>query len=355
MKKFIKQTISSIFFYTGLLHLYRLYSNLAGKRLTILTFHRVSNTESELQIKGLPTITISIENFRSLLKFLKKNYNIISVQDYLQSVQDRVKLPYNCLILSFDDGYEDVLANALPVLQKFKAPAVLFVPTMLLDAVVDAGLFWWDILYLLLSKNDNIKFEQEDNIDTSIKRFLQRMEEISAKTPNEKDVAIYGFIESLQKAPKNIRLSVVQYILFTYQSLRQHQDQLPKPMLSDDILTLYEAGFEIGSHTVSHRFLSSLPDSEVVKEITDSKNKLETFLNNKVSCFSYPGGKYTKKIVEMVKDAGYQCAFTTDIGMNLCDSNPYKLKRINVWDGTVTNFRGKFSKALTAWHLFLQN
>jgi len=354
MKKLIKLYLSILFYYSGLFRLFRLYNNIAGKKLTILTFHRVTNNDNGPQIKGLPTISIAIDNFRSLLQFLKKYYNIISVQDYLQSVKNGIKFSNNCLILSFDDGYKEVLANALPVLNEFEAPSILFVPTMVLDAVADTGLFWWDVLYLLLSNNNNIKFKQKNNVDTSIKQFLQRMEEISSETPNDKDVAIYGFIESLQKAPKNIRLAIVRYILHTYQSLQQNLVQLPRAMLSDGIETLYEAGVEIGSHTVSHRFLSTLPDAEVMIEITESKKKLENFLNNEVSCFSYPGGKYTVKIVEMVKEAEYQCAFTTDIGLNSYDNDPYKLKRINIWDGTVANVKGKFSKSLTAWNLFLK-
>ena len=97
-----------------------------------------------------------------------------------------------------------------------------------------------------------------------------------------------------------------------------------------------------------------MSDEEVVHELTASKTKLERKLDNKIRCFSYPGGKYSNKTAELVKQFGYECAFTTHPGLNSNDANLYQLKRVNVWDGTVTNFKGKFSRALTAWHFFLQ-
>lgn len=348
MKKRIKLFLSTFLFYSGLLYLFRFWNNLNGKRLLILTFHRVSKND---KITGLPTISITHENFKSLLKFLKKRYSIISLKDYLQTIKNGTKLDDNCLILSFDDCYKDILDNALPVLKKYNMPAILFAP---IKAINEGEYFWWDVFYLQVTRSDKVQFEKSNHADSTLNHFLQWIERVSSEPPRNKIRAMAEFIEALQKAPQHIRSSVTEIIIETYKSQQKNQNSIPQIMQWEDIEGIYTQGFEIGSHTVSHRFLASLPDEEVIEELTESKQKLENSLAEKITCFCYPGGKYNKKTVELVKQAGYQCAVTTNPGLNATDSNLFELKRINIWDGMVTDHKGKFSKKLTAWHLLLQ-
>ena len=351
VKNIIKFLLGAFFFYSGLFHLIRFLNNFFGRRLTILTFHRVANNDGKFQIKGLPSISISVNNFNSLIKFLKKHYHILSAEEYLNSVQNRTKFPRNSMMLTFDDGYKEVLEYALPLLKKYKLPAILFVPTRVID---EEGYFWWDVLYLLCSYSQNIQFNKEHPIEPSISNHLKRLEQISSKSSQHRDRAIYEFIETLHKSPEELRSKIVQYILDTYRNLECNQNAIPTVLKWKDIKVLQAAGIEIGSHTMTHRFLSTVAEQQVMDDLVGSKKKLEKILHNKIRCFAYPGGRYNDKIVEMVEAAGYTCAFTTNPGVNSIDENPYQLKRINIWDGTVTKANGKFSKALTTWHLFTE-
>lgn len=351
MKKLIKLIISNLFFYTGLLHLFRFWNNLHGKRSIILTFHRVSNNNGNFQLNGLPTISISQNNFESLITFLRRHFNVISLQEYLMHARNCTKLDYNSMILSFDDCYQEIIENALPVLKKHNLPAIFFAPTKSID---EGGYFWWDVFYQLITDTSHIEINNVDQPDPSVQKYLNRIESIIAEPPQNKIRVMSKFIETLQKSPPYVRLNVSRCILDTYKKYHNNQDSIPRVMQWEDIQKLHSDGFEIGSHTVSHQFLSTLSDNEVVNELTASKMKLERKLDDKIRCFSYPGGKYNDKTVELVKQSEYECAFTTQPGLNSNDVNLYELKRVNVWDGTVTNFKGKFSRALTAWHLFLQ-
>ncbi|MDQ2820342.1 MAG: polysaccharide deacetylase family protein [Pseudomonadota bacterium] len=48
--------------------------------------------------------------------------------------------------------------------------------------------------------------------------------------------------------------------------------------------------FEIGSHTVDHRYLSSVDDVEAHRQIAQGKTQLEDLLGQAVTGFCYPGG-----------------------------------------------------------------
>ncbi len=94
-----------------------------------------------------------------------------------------------------------------------------------------------------------------------------------------------------------------------------------------------------GSHTISHRILTRLTNDEVVKEIRDSKDILESRLDRKINAFAYPVGTradFDDAIVEIVKAHKYTCACSNAYGMNDENSDTFALKRIGI--ETTDNF-----------------
>ncbi|HEX4125598.1 MAG TPA: polysaccharide deacetylase family protein, partial [Tepidisphaeraceae bacterium] len=75
---------------------------------------------------------------------------------------------------------------------------------------------------------------------------------------------------------------------------------------------LHAAGVEIGAHTVTHRNLAKLADSEASDELFESKKTLEDILGAAVQHFAYPFGKrmihYTPDTAQIVREAGYRSA-----------------------------------------------
>jgi peptidoglycan/xylan/chitin deacetylase (PgdA/CDA1 family) len=70
--------------------------------------------------------------------------------------------------------------------------------------------------------------------------------------------------------------------------------------------------FEIGSHTLDHKYLPGLPIMECKRQINEGKLQLEGILGHKVDGFCYPGGKQNTAIQQMVKDAGFTYARGVD-------------------------------------------
>lgn len=69
--------------------------------------------------------------------------------------------------------------------------------------------------------------------------------------------------------------------------------------------------FEIASHTLSHRFLATLDDDAARAQVVDGKHALEDALGAPVQGFCYPGGRYRRRHVAMVREAGFAYARTT--------------------------------------------
>lgn len=106
----------------------------------------------------------------------------------------------------------------------------------------------------------------------------------------------------------------------------------------EDILKLKDAGMTIGSHSMTHRFLHTLPEKELVYEMRESKRILEDVLKDEVKIFSLPYGAGTPAILKAAEQAGYQHVFTSQAGINT--SLDFSLKRIPVKrNTTIEQFR----------------
>ncbi len=87
------------------------------------------------------------------------------------------------------------------------------------------------------------------------------------------------------------------------------------------------AGHDIGSHSLSHPRLTRLSPAEAREEITGSRKKLEDLFGRRIVHFCYPYGDWNEAVRDLVREAGYQTACTTDPGLNLAGDSPFSLKR----------------------------
>jgi peptidoglycan/xylan/chitin deacetylase (PgdA/CDA1 family) len=101
----------------------------------------------------------------------------------------------------------------------------------------------------------------------------------------------------------------------------------------DEIRELERHGVRIESHGISHRPLAELEIDEAAREIAISKLKLEERLGRSVRAFSYVKGSeadYKPVHPSLVRQAGYDLAFTAVSGANSPSSDPLQLRRYNV-------------------------
>lgn len=75
--------------------------------------------------------------------------------------------------------------------------------------------------------------------------------------------------------------------------------------------SLLSQGFEVGSHSMSHRMLPGLEDAELSREVRGSKQLLEERLGAEVRMFCYPRGRYDGKVIDYVQQSGFEGARTT--------------------------------------------
>lgn len=98
-------------------------------------------------------------------------------------------------------------------------------------------------------------------------------------------------------------------------------------LTAEGVKRLSDAGMEIGSHGFDHIFLTRLDEGKLDDQLIRSKKRLEGILKKEISFFSIPRGRYNRRILTAIQEAGYRLALTSDVGGNTPKADPFRLRR----------------------------
>ena len=241
-------------------------------------------------------------------------------------------LPERAVAVTFDDGYADNLYLARPILEKYRIPATFFITTGTLSRE-----FWWDALARSLMTAPVPSGALKLNLADGPFEWQARA--------GSRDVR--KVLELLYRQMMSMTPDSRAGVLAQLRDWRKDGDKPTVRAMTEGELVELAAGerIEIGSHSVTHRVLgaSSLPDQE--REIRDSKAYLESLLSRPVDGFSYPNGSYSEESRQLVRNANYAFACSSDKDVVSPASDRYALPRFwpGDWDGR------KFEKWLGQW------
>jgi peptidoglycan/xylan/chitin deacetylase (PgdA/CDA1 family) len=117
--------------------------------LPILTYHRVASLDEP----GLPDIrkrrTVTPTEFAAQMEWLhRQGFHAITQLQVLEALELGIALPAKPVLITFDDGYRDVVEHAAPVLARLRMPATAYVITGLVSGPDPSFVAWKDLLAL---------------------------------------------------------------------------------------------------------------------------------------------------------------------------------------------------------------
>jgi peptidoglycan/xylan/chitin deacetylase (PgdA/CDA1 family) len=212
--------------------------------LPILMYHRIGRIGPDLA-PITQRLSVTPEDFAEEMRWLKRGgFHAVSQEQAFAALEHGATLPSHPIMITFDDGYRGVWANALPVLMGLHMPATAYVITGRISNG-DPSFLTWGQLHVL----------------------------------------------------------------------DRH-------------------GVTVGSHTVTHPDLTTLPDAQALEELRESRRALERHLHRPVRWFAYPSGAYDARVVALVRRAGYVLAVTTQPGALQSAQTPLELHRYEILDST---------------------
>jgi peptidoglycan/xylan/chitin deacetylase (PgdA/CDA1 family) len=287
-------------------------------RLSVLIYHRVL-ADPDLLVPG----TIDAPAFERQMRTLATHCHVLGLGGALRRLAEGT-LPSRAVAVTFDDGYEDNVRIALPVLRRLGVPACFFVATGFLDG----GMMWNDAVI------ESLRGAQGDTLDLdAVGLGCLRIGALA-----ERRAALHTILSALKYLSPAERSAGVE----TVRRAAGARPVIQPMMCAEDVRHLHQEGMEIGGHTVTHPILTRVSADEARSEILEGKLRLEEILDAPVELFAYPNGKpgrdYTPVHVRMVRELGFRAAMSTQWGAASRADDRYQLPRFTPWDRSPGRF-----------------
>jgi peptidoglycan/xylan/chitin deacetylase (PgdA/CDA1 family) len=269
----------------------------------------------------------------------------IGVRELAGAVRGQ-NIPSRTVAVTFDDGYQDNLTSAKPLMERWEVPGTVFVAS----GYVGRGReFWWDELERLLLTPGTLpeKVTLETNGDAfawdlgPAARYTQADYEsgrhwhgLLGGQPGPRQRLFLALHQRLRPLPERDQRRVLDR-LRDWTGLTETRPT-HRTLSREELCRLDEGGLvEIGAHTVTHPVLSAHPPSVQREEILRSKKDLEQVLGHPVTSFAYPYGTvddYTGDTLAVLSEGGFTTACTTTAGLVSRADDRFRLRRIVVRD-----------------------
>ena len=228
----------------------------------ILGYHRISDTTWDPL-----NIAVSGKYFRSQLQVLSELYEPVSLKSLVEMKRKGMSLK-GFVSITFDDGCEDFIRQAVPELTRRSIPATVFVTTG-----YSGKQFWWDEISCLMSKISADVDQIEVDLGPPDGRRIFR--NLSLREPAAN--AVREICNQLLYLEPSARAEIIDRIRQQTAGDLALAD-VPRSMTRKQLQELSETQIvEIAAHTVTHPMLSQLDEAEQLDEIQRSKSDLETF------------------------------------------------------------------------------
>ncbi|MGA2668938.1 MAG: polysaccharide deacetylase family protein [Ignavibacteria bacterium] len=290
----------------------------------ILWYHGICDEDFNL-LKDYDERHIPKSLFRKQLEYLKNHgFSFITMTEMVNALNNK-KLGKS-VVLTFDDGFKNVVDNAYPIMKEFGAKGCFYLVS---DLMGTDNLLWTDYIETLIRNHGEFKFLfQGKVIDyklVSKKSYEYAMKDVKLKlfTLPEKQRLEYLkqlSIRTLNNIPQEFKIA-------TWEQINS---------LDPNIM-------EIGSHTRRHPNCNNLfTEDELNDEIYNSKINIENNIKRKVDHFCFPAGSYNGRVISAVQKCGYLSSVTIENGFVQENSDVFKLKRIEA-TGQFLHFKANIS------------
>ena len=309
----------------------------------IVTYHRIVEDGRLAPTASHPAMLLTVKTLERQLEWLARSFDLVSLDDVADRIGGTVTGRRPAAAITFDDGYQDVCDNAVPLLHRKGIPAAIFVVS---DRVGTKELHLHDRLFLLLSR----LYQEWPGgarrlattlhglaVDAScIARALEagRLPGMAASSllADLDRATLLRLCERLE--PKDTPAESRDHALADWATLR----------------TIAADGFTIGSHGCTHALLGNEDARTVVHEVLGSRLEIERQLGLPVRHIAYPSGSFDSVAVRIVAAAGYRCGFT------ICRHRDPQFPELTIprhvfWENTCRTVGGYFSGALMSCHV----
>jgi peptidoglycan/xylan/chitin deacetylase (PgdA/CDA1 family) len=295
----------------------------------VVNYHNVVTTP--LDAFDRRSLRIPLDEFRAEMVWIRDHCHPMPLESLLDQARDG-RVDPKAVAITFDDGYVGVEQHALPVLRELGLTATIFVISGTVDAPAGA-----------LRRDDEIEVAFRITTAPALRLHAWGQPDQPLTTAEDRRRAMLGVKQVLKGLKDELRERSYRRLLeqlgVTPEACRSAAvDEKFRLCDGAGLRRLAGAGWTVGSHSVTHRALNTLPEDEVRRELADSRRNLERRLGNSVTLLAYPYGgtrHVSPMAARLARDAGYRYALTAEPGSVGPDTDWHLVPRVS-FDQLVT-------------------
>ncbi len=265
--------------------------------------------------------------FRRQIEFMKKNFNVVTMEQVIDAVGGKLELPENALLLTFDDGYVDNYTFALPILEEFSVQGSFFIPgkTFATHQLLDVN----KIHYCLASANI---YELVEDVKKEMDYYRGREFDFAPTADlfheyavaNRFDVKETIFVKRMLQTvlPEKLRNTISSNLFDKYVGVTEEQLAHELYMTEEQIRTMKRHGMFIGLHGYDHYWLGNLSPEQMRGDINQALDILDEFIDREHWVMNYPYGNYNQDVLDYIKSMGACVGLTTDVRVANVGADP---------------------------------
>jgi CelD/BcsL family acetyltransferase involved in cellulose biosynthesis/peptidoglycan/xylan/chitin deacetylase (PgdA/CDA1 family) len=279
----------------------------------ILYYHRINNDRDPF----FPSTPVDV--FERHMRFIARHYKVVPLAHLLEHLES--SSTETVLAVTFDDGYQDNCTNALPILERYRLPATIFLTTGALDSREP---LWFEVLSGVVKNTQREYLDLEADVP---RRFWFRTADERLRSNGE----LFTLLRQMADGEREGCLGSIVRDLASKGS----DDRRDRMLTWDQVRFMSRRGIDFGGHTVTHPFVSKLTPERAAREVTECKRRIEAELQAPVRHFAYPSGRgedFAPWNKDIVRAAGYEAAVTTLWGLNYATTDRMELRRGGPWE-----------------------
>lgn len=269
-------------------------SVLSGPGQRILVYHGLDQ-RGETALNGR---FLSAVRFEEQVRFLSENAQIVALSEYFSGNFDQNRF---AVAITFDDGHRNNRQYAVPILDKYAAPATFFLTSA---AGRGAEWLWMDFL-------DVATQQAPATIEVDGRRFTKKtwrhtrffVDQEGRKLVDWARYSPWTFVQAMETALLNAGAWNGAEHWATYWQLLAPADI--REMAANERFTM-------GAHGHTHQDLARLSPEEARFELASCQDFLEKTTGRPVSALAYPFGTYTRDLVESAAQMGFSQQLALD-------------------------------------------
>lgn len=258
-----------------------------------LLFHGIHRRGHYVQFPDLRNPTV--DTFDRQMRWLRRFYEVVPARD-LATLPRRGTRPR--VALTFDDGFANFIDCAYPILARYQLPATVFVAAGFL---VGLDALWFSRVHVACLFGPGTPLEVAGTLydRTSPGARVASLTALRARLLSFEPSQVEEIARTLPSPAE----------ILGADGARDIADGLN----ADEIRTLAaDPLIEVGSHTVTHPYLTSCSDEQLGRELADAQSILEHAAERTVDLFAYPLGDYDER-VRTAAGARYQQVWAVDV------------------------------------------